>query len=146
MMSLPPASHRIDLSASPLSVEAATRFVTDAQVGGITIFIGTTRAESSPASQPLVALDYEAYPEMALQQMHDLAQRAWQRWPIVRLAMLHRSGRVDVGEPSVIIAVACAHRGESFDACEWLIDTLKQEVAIWKKEVWADGTGTWAGF
>jgi molybdopterin synthase catalytic subunit len=119
------------------------RHVTDAQAGGIAVFLGTTRAEANASKQPLVALDYEAYPEMALAQMRDLARRAREQWPIARLALLHRTGRVAVGEPSVIIAVASPHRGEAFDACEWLIDTLKREVAIWKKEVWADGSGTW---
>jgi molybdopterin synthase catalytic subunit/GNAT superfamily N-acetyltransferase len=126
-----------------MTVGAAVKLVTDAAAGGIAVFLGTTRAEDNAAKQPLVALDYEAYPEMSLEQMRDLARRARERWPIARLALLHRSGRVAVGEPSVIIAVASPHRAEAFDACEWLIDTLKNEVAIWKKEVWADGAETW---
>jgi molybdopterin synthase catalytic subunit len=69
--------------------------------------------------------------------------RARDRWPIARLALLHRTGRVGLGEPSVIIAVATPHRAESFEACRWLIDTLKAEVPIWKKEVWGDGSGSW---
>jgi molybdopterin synthase catalytic subunit len=62
---------------------------------------------------------------------------------ILNLALLHRTGRVPPAEPSVVIAVSTPHRAEAFDACRWLIDTLKAEVAIWKKEAWADGTGTW---
>ena len=126
-----------------MTVGAAVKLVTDAAAGGIAVFLGTTRAEYNAAKQPLVALDYEAYPEMALQQMRDLARRARERWQIARLALLHRTGRVPVAEPSVIIAVAAPHRGEAFDACEWLIDTLKKEVAIWKKEVWSDGSASW---
>jgi molybdopterin synthase catalytic subunit/GNAT superfamily N-acetyltransferase len=133
----------IALTSQGLSVATALKLVTDASAGGIAVFLGTTRAETNDRGQPLVALDYEAYPEMALEQMRDLARRARQRWPIVRLALLHCIGRVPLGEPSVIIAVACAHRGEAFDACEWLIDTLKVQVPIWKKEIWSDGTGTW---
>ena len=91
----------------------------------------------------LTSLDYEAYPEMASRQLEDLAARARARWPILRLALLHRTGRVALGEPSVLIAVSTPHRSEAFDACRWLIDTLKAEAAIWKKEVWEDGKGTW---
>jgi molybdopterin synthase catalytic subunit len=133
----------IRLTGEPLDAGASVRFVSDSTAGGIDVFVGATRAETNSQGRELVALDYEAYEEMALKQMHDLASRARQRWPIVKLAILHRTGRVELAEPSVVIAVACAHRGEAFEACRWLIDTLKSEVAIWKKEVWSDGTGTW---
>jgi molybdopterin synthase catalytic subunit/predicted N-acetyltransferase YhbS len=142
----PSSPHGFDwvaLSPHDLCAAAAVRFVSDGVAGGIAVFLGTTRAENSASGQPLVALDYESYPEMAIAQMRDLARRARERWPIARLALLHRTGRVPVGDPSVIIAVASPHRAEAFDACEWLIDTLKVEVAVWKKEVWADGSGTW---
>jgi molybdopterin synthase catalytic subunit len=134
---------QVALSAEPLSVDRALASVTDGRAGGIDVFLGTTRAERNAAGRELVALDYEAYAEMAEQQLRDLARRARERWPVLRLALLHRTGRVPVGEPSVLIAVATPHRGEAFEACRWLIDTLKAEVAVWKKEVWADGTGTW---
>jgi molybdopterin synthase catalytic subunit len=111
--------------------------------GGIAVFLGTTRAEGNPQRQNLVALEYEAYPEMAAQQLRDLARQARLRWPIIRLALLHRTGRVGLAEPSVVIAISTPHRAEAFDACEWLIDALKKDVAIWKKEIWTDGTGTW---
>ena len=124
--------------------DALPEFWGDPAAGGIDVFIGTTRAERHADGRELVALDYEAYPEMALSQMRELARRARERWPVVRLALLHRVGRVAVGQPSVVVAVACPHRGEAFEACRWLIDTLKAEVPIWKKEVWADGSGTWA--
>ena len=91
----------------------------------------------------LTSLDYEAYPEMASRQLEDLAARARARWPILRLALLHRTGRVALGEPSLLFAVSTPHRSEAFDACRWLIDTLKDDAAIWKKEVWEDGKGTW---
>jgi molybdopterin synthase catalytic subunit len=80
---------------------------------------------------------------MALSQMHELARLAREKWPVVRLAILHRTGRVPLAHPSVVIAVACPHRGEAFDACRWLIDTLKSEVAIWKKEIWKGGGESW---
>ena len=133
----------IRLTAQPLDVAAAVAFVSDGRAGGIDVFLGTTRAETSPDGRELVALDYEAYEQMATEQLRDLARRAREQWPVVKLALLHRTGRVAVGQPSVLIAVATPHRAESFEACRWLIDTLKKDVAIWKKEVWADGSGTW---
>jgi molybdopterin synthase catalytic subunit len=120
------------------------QLVTDGTAGGIDVFLGTTRAEMSEGKK-LVALEYEAYLEMAEQQLRDLAKGARQRWPIVKLAIMHRVGTVLVGEPSVIIAISTPHRSEAFEACRWIIDTLKKEVAIWKKEVWEDGSGTWSG-
>jgi molybdopterin synthase catalytic subunit len=133
----------IQLHSEAIALAPVIEFVNDPSAGGIAVFLGTTRAESGEASQPLVALDYEAYEEMALKQLQDLARRARDRWPILRLAVLHRTGRVAVGEPSVVIAVSTPHRAEAFEACRWIIDTLKAEVAIWKKEVWADGSGNW---
>ena len=138
-----PAIDQILLTREPLATADAIAFVTDAAAGGIAVFLGTTRAETSNTGQPLAALDYEAYAEMAFQQMRDLATQARLRWPILRLALLHRTGSVAVGEPSVVIAVSTGHRGESFEACRWLIDTLKAHVAVWKKEVWADGSISW---
>lgn len=126
-----------------LSAAAAIKAVTDPRAGGVDVFLGTTRAETNESGRELIALDYEAYREMAERQLRDLAQRARQKWPIIKLVVLHRTGRVRLGEPSVIIAVSTPHRGGAFDACRWLIDALKAEVAIWKKEVWSDGSGTW---
>jgi molybdopterin synthase catalytic subunit len=133
----------IELSSQPLSADSAIRFVTDPAAGGIDIFLGTTRTETSPTGKPLVALDYEAYAEMATDQMRALARQARDRWPICKLAILHRTGRVMVGDPSVIIAVSSPHRTEAFEACRWLIDTLKATTTIWKKEVWSDGSTSW---
>jgi molybdopterin synthase catalytic subunit/GNAT superfamily N-acetyltransferase len=126
-----------------LLVGTAVRLVTAAGAGGIDVFLGTTRAETSPEGPALLALDYEAYEEMALEKMNALAEQARSRWPIVRIAFLHRIGRVPVGEPSVIIAVATPHRAESFDACRFLIEQLKVDVPIWKQEVWDDGKTSW---
>jgi molybdopterin synthase catalytic subunit len=135
----------IEILPTALNVAASVKFVSDAAAGGIDVFLGTTRVEHSPDGRDLVALDYEAYPEMALARMKLLVERARAQWPIVKVAMLHRTGRVAPAEPSVIIAVSCPHRGESFAACKWLIDQLKVDVPIWKKEVWEHGEHTWAG-
>jgi molybdopterin synthase catalytic subunit len=133
----------IEILDTPLSVDAAVKFVTDPTAGGIDVFLGTTRFEKSDYGQSLLALDYEAYTEMAIARLEQLAKQAGAKWPIIKMAVLHRVGRVAPGEPSVIIAVSCPHRAEAFDACRWLIDQLKVDVPIWKKEIWADGTGSW---
>jgi len=110
------------------------------------VFVGTTRAERHPVTgAALVALDYEAYAEMAERQLADLAAAARGRFPVLRIAIVHRVGRVAVGEASVVIAVSTPHRAEAFEACRWVIDALKKDVAIWKREVWAEGATTWKG-
>lgn len=139
------AADLIGLVSEPLDVPAAVASVSEQAAGGIAVFLGVTRAETNGDGRPLAALDYEAYPEMAATQLRDLAHRAREQWPVLRLALLHRTGRVAVGEPSVLIAVATPHRGAAFDACRWLIDTLKAEVAIWKQEVWEGGATSWVG-
>ena len=133
----------VSLSATALDAGGAIAFVSDVGAGGVAVFLGTTRAERRSDGAQLEALDYESYPDMARGQLVSLAERARGRWPILRLALLHRTGRVGLGEPSVVVAVSTPHRAEAFEACRWLIDTLKAEVAIWKKDVWADGTGSW---
>lgn len=137
-------SAAVALSPLPLDVAAAVAEVCHPESGGIAVFLGTTRAEIAPDGRQLIALDYEAYVEMATAQLHDLAERARARWPVTRVVLLHRTGLVPLGEPSVLIAVATPHRAEAFDACRWLIDTLKAEAAIWKKEIWSDGSGSWS--
>jgi molybdopterin synthase catalytic subunit len=129
---------------TPIPTDAAIASVSHPGAGGVAVFLGVTRAETHPTTHaPLAALHYEAYPEMAATQLNDLAARARSKWPILRLAILHRTGRVDVEQPSVLIAVSTPHRADAFEACRFLIDTLKAEVAIWKKEMWEDGTKTW---
>lgn len=133
----------VKLTLDPLDVAACVGFVSAPEAGGVDVFLGTTRGETNSAGQVLEALDYEAYAEMAVGQMLELARRVRDRWPVVKCVLHHRLGRVGVAEPSVVIAVSTPHRGEAFEACRWLIDALKKDVTVWKKEVWADGTGTW---
>jgi molybdopterin synthase catalytic subunit len=133
----------ITLSPDALPVAKAIAYVTDPSAGGIAVFLGTTRAEANQSGHELVALEYEAYQAMATDQFQQFATEARQRWPVTKLAILHRTGRVELGEPSVLIAVSTPHRAAAFDACRWLIDTLKSTAAIWKKEVWSDGKTTW---
>ncbi len=111
--------------------------------GAAVVFEGVVRNHSR--GRRTLFLDYEAYEEMALRQMESLAAQALSQFQICDAAMVHRLGRLDIGETSVLIVVAAAHRAAAFDACRWLIDTLKRTVPIWKKEyfedgaVWADG-------
>lgn len=111
--------------------------------GAVVIFEGVVRNQTR--GRRTLYLEYEAYAEMALQRMALLAEQALQKFQIRDAALVHRLGRLEVGETSVMIAVASAHRAAAFEACRWLIDTLKQTVPIWKKEhfedgaVWADG-------
>jgi molybdopterin synthase catalytic subunit len=111
--------------------------------GAIVIFDGVVRNHSR--NRKTLSLEYEAYEPMALQKLQELAAEARQRFAIRNVALVHRLGRIEIGESSVLIAVFSAHRAAAFDACRWLIDTLKRTVPIWKKEyfedgaVWADG-------
>jgi molybdopterin synthase catalytic subunit len=134
----------IAITPGPLSLSDAVAFVADDRAGAIDLFLGTTRSEQHPETKlPLVALDYEAYGEMALPQLQTLAAAARSQWPVLKLAILHRIGRVPLSQPSVLVAVSTPHRAEAFAACQFLITALKADVAIWKKEVWADGSGRW---
>ncbi len=137
------ADDRITLTPDLLSTADAVAFVTDPAAGGIDLFVGTTRAETAADGRALVALDYEAYADMAVARLTRLVADARGRWPVTKVAVLHRLGRVGVGEASVVIAVSTPHRADAFAACRFLIDQLKVDVPIWKQERWADGTGTW---
>lgn len=109
--------------------------------GATVLFLGTTRAET--AGRQTVALDYEAYRDMAMTTMSELEMRARQQWTLIDVAIVHRLGHVPVGETSVAIAVSSPHRQAAFAAGQWLIDTLKSTVPIWKREQWSDGTEEW---
>jgi molybdopterin synthase catalytic subunit len=128
-------SHRIDAAA----VSAA---VADSGAGAIVTFIGTTRNHNEGRRVSL--LEYEAYPEMALREMQKIADTARQRWPIDRVAIVHRIGTVPIGEASVVIAVSAGHRVAAFEACHFAIDRLKEVVPIWKKEHF-EGGELWIG-
>lgn len=109
--------------------------------GAALVFEGTVRNNSR--GRKTLYLDYEAYEAMALQQMEDLAAQALEQFKIRDVVMVHRLGRLEIGETSVLIVVAAAHRGAAYEASRWLIDTLKRKVPIWKKEYFVDGA-VWA--
>jgi molybdopterin synthase catalytic subunit len=132
---------RVETVDGPIPAEA---IVSEIKVGGdgaVCVFDGIVR--DNTRGRRTLYLDYEAYREMALEQMRRLAEEAVTRFGVRDVAMVHRLGRLQVGETSVLIAVASAHRAAAFDACRWLIDTLKKTVPIWKKETFVDGV-VWA--
>jgi molybdopterin synthase catalytic subunit len=131
----------IKITAEPIDYAAVTDLVRSPLAGAVCTFLGTVREFTG--DRRTVALTYESYPEMALKKMAELEEEARRRWPVIELALVHRVGNLELGEVSVAVAVSCPHRHESFEACRWLIDTLKQVVPIWKKEIWADGNEEW---
>lgn len=116
-------------------------FVRSSQAGGVVIFLGTVREMT--AGRQTIALDYEAFSEMAEAKLAELEAEAREKWPIVEAALVHRLGHLELGDVSVAVAVSTPHRGDAFEAARFLIDRLKEVVPIWKKENWSDGTTEW---
>jgi molybdopterin synthase catalytic subunit len=131
----------VRLVNTPIDGTGLIAGVTSPDAGAVVLFLGTTRAVT--AGRHTLALDYEAYGEMAERKLRELADEAMRRWPVVHCGIVHRLGRVPLAEPSVAVAVSTPHRQDAFEAGKWLIDTLKESVPIWKRETWADGTTEW---
>ena len=131
----------IQITESPIDHAALTERVRSNLAGAVCTFLGTVREMTG--DRQTSALEYEAYPEMAASKLAELEAEALLRWPILEVALVHRVGLLDLGEISVVVAVSSPHRQQAFDACRWLIDSLKEVVPIWKKEVWADGAEEW---
>ena len=125
------------LTDQKLDLLHCTNVVMTPACGGIDVFIGTVR--NVTRGKRVIRLEFEAYEKMAISEMHKLAALAFEKWPVYRIALHHRTGVLAVGECPVIIAVAAAHRDAAFEACRFLIDTLKKTVPIWKKEMFEDG-------
>ena len=125
-----------------IDLSELVRYVTDAEAGAIATFIGTTRNNNE--GRRVIALDYEAYPEMAEKELARIGDDARKQWAICRMAILHRLGPVQIGEASVIIAVSSAHRDAAFAASRFAIEEIKKTVPIWKKEVF-EGGEVWIG-
>jgi len=127
----------------PLSPDAIAAEVDDPGAGGIVIFSGVVRNETG--GRPVKFLEYEAHAPMAEAKMREIGETVRARWPgVKRVALLHRIGRLEIGESSVLIAVSAAHRQDAFEACTYAIDTLKRTVPVWKKEHFEDGQ-VWVG-
>jgi len=127
----------IEIVNRPIDVLRVYESVLDPAAGGIDIFVGTTRNVSD--GKGVEWLEYEAYEPMALRQMQSIVEEVRKKWPVKRIAVVHRIGLVPIGEASIVIAVSAAHRREAFEACRYIIDTVKTTVPIWKKEHFDDG-------
>jgi len=130
----------VDGPIENIQLEEAVRTEAD---GAVIVFRGVARRFSR--GRDVVHLEYEAYPEMAEKVMAEIGDEMKTRWPITEVAIVHRTGVLEIGQASVAIAVSAPHRGEAFAACQYAIDRLKQVVPIWKKEVWSDGS-QWIGW
>ena len=126
----------------PIDAAGVAAAVADPAAGAIVTFIGTTRDHND--GRRVTRLEYEAYPEMALAELRKIGATALERWPIAKVAIVHRIGVVPIGEASVVIAVSSGHRRAAFEACHFAIDRLKEVVPIWKKEHF-DGGEVWIG-
>lgn len=131
----------VALTRDRIDAESTVTGAKSGEDGAVVVFDGIVRNHTR--GRRTLHLDYEAYEEMALRQMRELGLMARERFGVRQVTMLHRLGRLEIGETSVLIVVASAHRTAAFEACRWLIDTLKQTVPIWKKETFADGA-VWA--
>jgi molybdopterin synthase catalytic subunit len=131
----------IRLTNEPIDYALLTESVRSSDSGAVVLFLGTVRELTD--GRRTIALDYDAYAPMAEAKLSELEIQARARWPIDKVAIVHRTGRLELGEVSVAVAVSCPHRHEAFEAARFLIDELKVTVPIWKKENWSDGTTEW---
>ena len=146
VMFLPPVSGGADrcrLVRDPIDMRTLEAEVAAARHGAVVTFAGVVR-EMSDSGRPVRYLEYEAYDELALREMETIVRRIEEQWPDCSVAIVHRVGRLEIGEASVAIAVASPHRAAAFAACRLAIDRLKESVPIWKKEVFLDGEA-WVG-
>jgi molybdopterin synthase catalytic subunit len=129
----------LGLSAAPLPVAEAVSWAVRPDCGGLVLFSGTARdhAEGRPGVE---RLEYEAYDAQVVPRLREVADEARVRWPVVsRIALLHRTGVLEVGDSAVVVVVSAPHRAQAFEAARFCIDTLKRSVPIWKRETWSDG-------
>jgi len=126
-----------EVTAEPLDPQRLIDHVRRDESGAVALFLGVVRDNSM--GRRVLYLEYDAYPEMATRVMREIAEEAMTRWPITDIAMQHRTGRLEIGETSLLIAVSSPHRREAFEACHHLVDRFKEVVPIWKKEVWEGG-------
>ena len=127
----------IRVTAEKLSTDEAVQHVASPEAGAINVFLGVVRNNS--LDRTVDHLIYDAYPGMAEKVMREIADEARERFGLIDCAVLHRTGRLKIGETSLLIAVSCGHRAESFEGGHWLVNEIKKRVPVWKKEVWEDG-------
>ena len=131
----------IQLTTDPIDYHAITESVRHNSSGAVVSFLGTVREFTRGVQTQF--LEYEAYEDMAIASLRELDQEVRQRFPVIDVAIVHRTGRLELGDVSVAIAVSTPHRAQAFEAAQWLIDTLKERVPIWKKEHYSDGREEW---
>jgi molybdopterin synthase catalytic subunit len=127
----------VEVTAEPLTAEPFVRHVRRDDSGAVALFLGVMRDNSH--GRRVLYLEYDAYPEMAKRKLREVADEARARWPIIEVAIGHRTGRLEIGETSMVVAVSSAHRQDAFAACHHIVDRIKEVVPIWKKEVWEGG-------
>ena len=127
----------IKISEDPLNVQEAINEATDNAAGAVNVFIGTVRGESR--GKEVVRLEYESYDSMVISEIEKIVDEVKQKWPVKGISIHHRKGDLKVGDIAVVIVVSTPHRKESFEACQFTIDTLKERIPIWKKEIYTDG-------
>jgi molybdopterin synthase catalytic subunit len=141
----PISSHHADrfaITFAPLSLDEVYALADDPANGAIVVMSGMVRNQTD--GKPVIALEYQAYEPMALNIFRQIAAEIRQKWTDVnRVVIHHRTGKLKIGEISVLVAVGCPHRSEAFEACKYAIDTLKHNAPIWKKEHWQDGSTSW---
>ncbi len=133
---------RVRLVREPIDAAAIAAAMSCAEAGALATFVGVVRAEERDG-RTLEALDYHAYEEMALEQMHTIRRSACERFDVLDSAIAHRLGLLKIGEASIAVVVSSAHRVAAFDACRWIVDAVKADAPIWKQDVWRDGTRNW---
>ncbi|MCB9858230.1 MAG: molybdenum cofactor biosynthesis protein MoaE [Phycisphaerales bacterium] len=133
---------RVRLTKEPIDVAALTAEMQSFEAGAVATFVGTVRAETKGAAE-LTALDYAAYEEMAVEQFKTIRRRAGEKFPILDAAIVHRIGHVPLGETSIAVIVVSAHRAGAFDALRFVVDAVKTDAPIWKKDHWSDGSESW---
>jgi molybdopterin synthase catalytic subunit len=131
----------IRITFDPIGADEAAAFVADRTAGGTCLFLGTVRDHS--ATGAVTGLTYEAWEEMAAQRLEEIGEEMLEKWPVRKVALLHRTGDLVIGEASVVVACSAPHRAEAFDACRYGIERLKEDVPIWKKEHLAEGESHW---
>ena len=131
------------ITRKPIDAAAVLASVADRSAGGTVLFVGTVRDVSE--GKRVRGLEYQVYREMAEKRMRAIEEEVRERWPVRKLAMVHREGRLKVGEVSVAVAVSCEHRAEAFDACRYAIDRVKTSLPLWKKELAKDGAAWVSG-
>lgn len=131
----------IRITRQPIDASRVLASVEDEEAGGAVLFVGTIRRRSR--GRTVEGLTYEVYQGMAEMRMHEIEAKVREKWPVVRIAMVHRYGNLKVGEVSVAVAVSCRHRADAFEASRYAIDAIKGTLPIWKKEHFRGGAQTW---